>query len=125
ISSERPYFLGEGDHWRCRRTHALIGCGNWMLAPRPGTTKRGAVPCRRDDLARLANSSAFIKTHDGRLGERIEIELKANDCGRRVGLHRQTVDADGVYREEIAVRVIARRWAGAAVTGRAEIGARL
>src|SRR5262245_332274 len=103
-----------------------------MLAPRPGTTKRGAVPCRRDDLAcamsgaaRLAHSSAFIKAHDGRLGERIEIELKANDCGRRVGLHRQTVDADGVYREEIAVRVIARRWAGAAVTGRAEIGARL
>src|SRR5262249_4410797 len=61
----------------------------------------------------------------GRLGERIEIELKANDCGRRVSLHRQTVDTDGKHREEIAMWVIAWRRAGPAIAGCAEIRARL
>src|SRR4029077_6323116 len=90
-----------------------------------GALPRGELGLRHCLMRPLGSVSAFIKTHDRRLGVGIEIQLKANDWSRRVSLHRQSIDADGIHREEIAVRVIPRWWAGAAVAGGAEIGARL
>ena len=53
------------------------------------------------------------------------MELKADDRCRRVGGDLQAFGADREHREQVAVRVIARGRAGAAIARRAEVGARL
>src|SRR6188474_1180080 len=60
-----------------------------------------------------------------RLLDRIEVELEADDGGRGVGVDLQGVLLHGEHGEDVAVRAVALRRARAAITRRAEIGARL
>src|SRR5471032_399423 len=61
----------------------------------------------------------------GRLLDRVEVQVEAHDRGRRVGIYRQCILLHGKYGELIAVRAVALGRAGAAVAGLAEVGAGL
>src|SRR6266545_8141943 len=69
--------------------------------------------------------SAPVEAHDLGLGQRVEMELKSDDGCRGVGRHLETVGPNCEYREQITVRVIARRRARSAIPGGAEVGAGL
>src|SRR5580658_10355151 len=73
----------------------------------------------------LAPVSAFEQSDDYRLRQCIEVQIEADDGGRCVRFDVELVGLHGEYGEEIAVRMIARRRAWAAVTGGTEIGAGL
>src|SRR5258706_9461826 len=69
--------------------------------------------------------SALVEAHDGCPGQRVEMELKSNDGRRRISRHLQTVYGNSKDREQIPVRVIARRRTWTAVAGSTEVGSRL
>src|ERR1700730_798545 len=65
--------------------------------------------------------STLVKTHDCRLGQRIEVELEADGRRRRVRCHRQVVGADRKHCEEGTGRGVTRRWGRTAITRCAEV----
>src|SRR6266540_1556072 len=69
--------------------------------------------------------SAPVEAHDLGLGQRVEMELKSDDGCRGVGRHLETVGPNCEHREQITVRVIARRRARSAISRGAEVGAGL
>src|SRR5262245_1642449 len=77
------------------------------------THSRGDVP------------STLVESHNGSPGQRIEMELKSDDGRRRVSRHLQTLDPDRKDREQITMRVIARRRTRTAIAGSTEIGSGL
>src|SRR5580704_6274514 len=74
---------------------------------------------------RASGVSALVEAHDRRFGERIEVELKPDHGGRRIRGGGEAFAANGKYREQITVRMIALRRARAAVAGGAEVSAGL
>src|SRR6516162_7314818 len=88
----------------------------WMAGTSPAMTPLITAPSRRSPL---------VQPHDRGFRERVEIELKADDCRRGIGGNRQFIDADRKHREQVAVGMVALRRTGAAVTGRTEVGAGL
>src|SRR5215472_2042645 len=68
-------------------------------------------------------TSSFVQPHDLGLGQRVEVEIEADNRRRRVGLHVELVRLYGEHGEQITVRVGPWRRARTAVAGRTEIGA--
>src|SRR5262249_16493334 len=92
----------------------------------PGVTAPdfgAAPPGPGDGDARAPNvRSPLVETHDRRLGQRIEMELKADDGCRCIRRHLQAVGPDRKHREQITVRMVAGGRTRTAVARRAKDG---
>jgi hypothetical protein len=77
------------------------------------------------DLRGGAFTSPLEQPHDGRLCQRIEMQVEANDGSRGVRLHIQLVGFHREDCEQITMRMIALGRTRPAVARRTEVGSRL
>src|SRR6202034_1723820 len=73
----------------------------------------------------IRSPSPLEQAHELGLGQRVEMQVKADDRRRSVGLDVELVGLHREHREQIAMRMVTLGRARTAIAGRAEIGARL